>query len=213
MDVGRFFDEAARGRVAEAVRRAEALSRGQIVPVVVEKSDAYPEVRWRGALLAAALATLAVLAFRAPLTLAELPVVQLAAGLVGALVASWDPVERLLAGARAMDEAARARALRAFHENGLHKTAEGTGVLVFASLFEREAVVLGDHGIHARIGDAEWDRAVAALVAGVRRGDPAAGFVDAIALAGARLAEHFPRDGAARAAPNELEDMIRVSRS
>lgn len=213
MDVERIFDEAARRRVADAVARAEALSRGQIVPVVVEKSDPYPEVRWRGAFLAAALATLAVLAARAPLTLAELPLVQLAAGAVGALASLWDPVERLLAGRRAMDEAVRARAVRAFRENGLHGTAEGTGVLVFASLFEREAVVLGDHGIHARIGDAEWSRAVAALVAGVRRGDPAGGFVDAIALAGARLAEHFPRDGAHAAAPNELEDMIRVSRT
>ncbi len=212
MDVERFFDEAARQRVADAVKRAEALSRGQLVPVVVEKSDAYPEVRWRGALLAAALATIAVLALRVPLTLAELPLLQLAAGLAGALLSLWHPVERRLAGARAMDEAARARALRAFHENGLHKTAEGTGVLVFASLFERQAVVLGDHGIHEKMGE-EWDRAVAALVAGMRRGDPAGGFVEAIALAGARLAEHFPREGAVRAQPNELEDMIRVSRT
>ncbi len=213
MAVDRLFDEAARRRVAEAVGRAESLSRGQIVPVVVERSDPYPEVRWRGALLAAAAATIAVLAARAPLHLGELALLQLAAGAAGALLGLWRPVERLLAGRRAMDEAVRARAVRAFHEHGLHKPAEGTGVLVFASLLEREAVVLGDHGIHGRIGDAEWTRAVEALVAGMRRDDPAAGFVEAVALAGARLAEHFPRDPASRAAPNELEDLIRVSRT
>ncbi len=208
----REFDEAARVRVAEAVRRAEALSRGQIVPVVVEKSDPYPEARWRGGLAGAALATVAALALGVPLSAAELPLLQLAAGIAGALVATWDPVERLLAGRRAMDEAVRARAVRAFHEHGLHRTAEGTGVLVFASLFEREAVVLGDHGIHARMGD-DWGKAVAALTAGLRDGDPARGFVDAVARCGARLAEHFPRDPGSRPPTNELEDAIRASRT
>jgi putative membrane protein len=210
MDLETCFTEAVRAKVAEAVRRAEALSRGQLVPVVVEKSDPYPEVRFRGGLLLAAIATAAVLAWRLPLGLAELAMVQVAAGAAGALLSLWDPVERLLAGQRAMEEAVRARAVRAFHEQGLHRTREGTGVLVFASLFERRAVVLGDRGIHERIGGAEWDRALAALVAGLRRGDPGQGFVDAIALCGARLAEHFPRDPAARATPNELEDAIRV---
>ncbi len=140
MDVMHFFDEAARGRVTAAVRRAEAGSRGQIVPAVVEKSDPYPEARFRGALLGAALATLVVLLLDLPLTLVELPLAQAAAGLLGGLLAMWDPLERLLVGRKAMDQAVRARALRAFHEHGLQRTAEGTGVLVFASLFEREAV-------------------------------------------------------------------------
>jgi putative membrane protein len=210
--IDRHFDEGARARIAEAVRRAEALSRGQIVPVVVEKSDPYPEARWRGATAAAAVATGVVLAAHWPLSLGELAILQVLAAALGALVASWDPVERLLAGARALDEAARARAVRAFHEHGLHRTAEGTGVLVFASLFEREAVVLGDHGIHAKMGS-DWDRAAAALAAGMKAGDPARGFVDAVALCGARLAEHFPRDPAAHRPVNELEDAIRASRT
>jgi putative membrane protein len=204
------FDEAARARIAEAVRRAEALSRGQIVPAVVGKSDPYPEARWRGGLLAVAAVTVAVLASGAPVAAWELPLFQLIAGIAGALAASWDPLERLLAGRRAMDEAVRARALRAFHEHGLQRTAEGTGVLVFASLFEREAVVLGDHGIHARMGD-DWNQVVAALVAGLQADDPARGFVDAVALCGARLATHFPRDPGALPPPNELEDAIRTS--
>jgi putative membrane protein len=210
MGIERFFGDAARARVSEAVRRAEALSRGQIVPVVVEKSDPYPEARYRGALAAAGLATLVAVAFHAPLALAELALVQIGAGLLGALVSMWDPVERLLAGAKSMDEASRARAVRAFHEHGLHRTAEGTGVLVFASLFEHEAIVLGDRGIHEKMSG-DWDKAVAALVAGLRRRDPAAGFVDAIAICGARLADHFPHDPAAPHPPvNELEDTIRT---
>jgi putative membrane protein len=71
-------------------------------------------------------------------------------------------------------------------------------------------VVLGDHGIHARMGD-DWNQAVAALVGGLRAGDPARGFVDAVAICGARLAEHFPRDPSAKPPRNELEDQIRAS--
>ncbi|HEX9241494.1 MAG TPA: hypothetical protein VF875_03530 [Anaeromyxobacter sp.] len=212
MSIETDFGEEARARVADAVRRAESLSRGQLVPVVVEKSDAYPETRWRGAVLAAAVATAAVLAAGVPVVPWELPFVQLAAGIVGALAAAWDPLERLLVGRRAMDEAVRARALRAFHEHGLQRTAEGTGVLVFASLFERQAVVLGDHGIHARMGD-DWQKAADALVAGLRAGAPARGFVDAIAICGARLAQHFPREPGAATPLNELEDGIRTSRT
>ncbi len=213
MSIDRYFGADAKARIAEAVKRAESLSHGQIVPAVVEKSDPYPEARFRGAILAAAVATGVVLAVRAPLSLVELALLQLVVGVLGALVAMWDPVERRLVGARAMDEAARARALRAFQEHGLHRTEHGTGVLVFASLFEHAAVVLGDHGIHARMGDAEWDRAVAALTAGMRAGDPAKGFVDAIAVCGAKLAEHFPRGAQEKLAPNELEDAIRTSRT
>ncbi|HET9598520.1 MAG TPA: TPM domain-containing protein [Anaeromyxobacteraceae bacterium] len=209
----RFFGPEAKARIEAAVCEAEARSLGQIVPVVVEKSDGYPEARHRGALLGAGLATVLVLALRLPLTLAELPLVQLAAGALGALLALWDPVERVLAGRTELELAARDRAVRAFHEHGLHRTEQGTGVLLFASLFERRAVVLGDRGIHAKMGDAEWQRTVDALVAGMRRGDPAGGFCEAIALCGAKLAEHFPRAPGAPAAPNELADALRTSKT
>jgi putative membrane protein len=210
--IDRFFGPEARARVEAAVRDAEARSLGQIVPVVVEKCDDYPEARYRGALLAAGAATLLAVALRAPLGVTELPLLQLAAGLAGALLSRFDPVERLLVGRRELDESARERALRAFHEHGLHRTAQGTGVLVFAALFEREVVVLGDHGIHARVGDAGWAKAVAALSAGLRRGDPAAGFCDAVDHVGAALAEHFPRTPGGPGGGNELPDALRATR-
>ena len=212
MVLERSFDEASRARVAGAVRAAEAGSRGQVVPVVVARSDDYAEVRLRSALLAASLVTVGLLLSPLHLTLTELPVAQVAGGLLGWALGRLGPVERWLVGRVAMDQAVRSRAMRAFLEHGLHQTAEGTGVLLFASLLEREAVVLGDHGIHARMGEAGWDEAVQALLAGLRRGDPGQGFEEAVARCGARLAEHFPRDPAAGRPANELADEIRVSR-
>jgi putative membrane protein len=201
----------AQARVAAAGREAEARSLGQIVPVVVGKCDDYPEARYRGGLLAAGVATLAVILLDLPVSFRELPLVQIGAGLLGGLASLWDPIERVLIGRRQLDEAARERALRAFVEHGLHRTAQGTGVLVFAALFEHEAVVLGDHGIHGKMGDEAWQAAVDALAAGLRRGDPATGFCAAIGHVGARLAEHFPRSGGP--APNELDDALRTSKT
>jgi putative membrane protein len=58
----------------------------------------------------------------------------------------------------------------------------------------------------------EWATALAALTAGMKAGDPARGFVDAIALCGARLAEHFPREPSTRPPVNELADAIRFEK-
>jgi len=214
MEIDHLFDEAQRARVTGAVKQAEGQSRGQIVPVVVGRSDPYPEARFRGGLLGAALVTGAVLLWAPrPVTVAELLLVELAGGLLGAWAALWDPLERLLIGRQAMAQAVRSRALRAFHEQGLHRTVEGTGVLIFASLLEHQAVVLGDHGIHARMGDEGWAEAVGALVARMRRGQPTEGFVEAIGRCGAKLQAHFP-PGAGDAPPrNELPDALRVSPS
>ena len=212
MTLDRFFPVEARERVAAAVRRAEAASLGQIVPVVVERSDRYEEAPWIAGVLLAALATAAAELSGLGVTAWELPFLQLAAGLLGGLAARLAPVRRLLAGKGHIDEAVRFRAQRAFLENGLTRTERGTGVLIFASLLEHRAVVLGDHGIHEKMGDGGWQQGVEALVAGIRRGDPAAGFCDAIGLVGARLAEHFPRPAGA-AAPNELPDELRETRT
>jgi putative membrane protein len=208
----RFFGAEARDRIAAAVREAEGRSTGQIVAVVVERSDDYPEARMRGALYGAALAAAAALAIDhfVPLHLVEAVAGAAAAAGLGALLARWDPLERLLARGPRMAAAVHERALRAFHEHDLHHTAQGTGVLVFASLLEHRAEVLGDHGIDARMEEEDWRRAVELLVAGMRRGDPAAGFCDAIGAVGARLAEHFPRGPAGPG--NELPDALRASR-
>jgi putative membrane protein len=204
------FGEEAQRRIEASVREAEARSHGEVVPVAVARSAGYGEARVRGALLGALAATAAALLLDLPLSPAELALLQVAGGLAAGLAALLAPVERLLTGRAGVDGAVRDRAVRAFQEHGLHRTERGTGVLVFASLRERRAVVLGDHGIHGKIGDAAWRAAVDRLVAGMRRGDPASGFCDAIALVGAGLAEHFPRGAAADG--NELPDRLRLDR-
>jgi len=202
------FPTEAQERIAAAVRQAEARSMGQVVPVVVERSEPYEEARWIAAVVAAALVTGLVELLRWEPTIAELFALQILGGVLGWIAGRLAPVERLLAGKGHQERAVQARAEQAFFEHGLHETRDGTGVLIFASLRERRAVVIGDRGIHARMGDVEWKRAVEALVDGMRRDSPGDGFVAAIAIAGARLEEHFPRR-AGEIIPNELPDGLK----
>ena len=202
------FPTEAQERIAAAVRQAEARSMGQVVPVVVERSEPYEEARWIAAVVAAALVTGLVELLRWEPTIAELFALQILGGVLGWIAGRLASVERLLAGKGHQERAVQARAEQAFFEHGLHETRDGTGVLIFASLRERRAVVIGDRGIHARMGDVEWKRAVEALVDGMRRDSPGDGFVAAIAIAGARLEEHFPRR-AGEIIPNELPDGLK----
>jgi putative membrane protein len=207
MTFDRQFSKETQERIAAAVRRAESTSTGQVVPVVVERSEPYEEARWIAAVVGAALATALVeLLVEAP-TVAEVLLFQVLAGVVGWLAGRLPAVERLLAGRRHQELAVHARAEQAFLEHGLHQTREGTGVLVFASLREHRAVIIGDRGIHQRMADGEWQRALDALVAGMRSGAPGQGFEAAIDLVGARLAEHFPRRDGEKPV-NELPDVL-----
>jgi putative membrane protein len=211
MALERNFPVEAQERIAAAVRQAESRTTGQIVPVVVERSEPYEEARWIAAVVAAALVTgLLELLGWAP-TIAELFALQTLGGVLGWFAGRLAPVERLLAGKRHQERAVDARAEQAFFEHGLHQTRDGTGVLIFASLRERRAVVIGDRGIDERVDSDEWKRAVEALVEGMRRGSPGDGFVAAIAIAEARLEEHFPRR-AGEPIPNELPDGLKRDR-
>ena len=74
----------------------------------------------------------------------------------------------------------------------------GAAVVIFASLEDRMVAVVADEAIHQKVGDQAWDKAVAAVLTGVKQGAPASGFIDAVNLCGALLAEHFPTQGPER---------------
>ena len=69
------------------------------------------------------------------------------------------------------------------------------------------ARIVADDGITARAPQAKWLAAVDAVVAHMRDGRIADGFVTAIELCGEKLAAHFPR---AAASSDELPDRIYV---
>jgi len=95
---------------------------------------------------------------------------------------------------------------RAFARLGMSATRDRNGILFFIVPARRRFTVLGDEGIHARVGQDFWDALAALLSEHFQKGEFTEGLVRAIEAAGEKLAEHFPYDAATDA--NELSDEI-----
>jgi putative membrane protein len=91
------------------------------------------------------------------------------------------------------------------HLKAAHLLSDEGIVIIFASDQERMVTVVADEALHLKAGDAAWDGAVAAVLSGIRSGDPTSGFVAAVEACGGYLAEHFPATGVKH---NALSDRL-----
>jgi putative membrane protein len=210
-----YFSQADLDRVRDATRKAEGGTAGELVCVIVERSDGYEGARWRaatlGALAGGLVAAYGIYAIESWSPLAPLwPAVAPLAGAAAAwLLASAVPaIERELAGLETMRERVRQRAARAFVAEEVFATRQRTGVLIFLSLFERRVEILCDDGIRALVAPPAWSEISSRLAAGIGRGSAGAALVNAVEACGALLAEH----GLERAEDdvNELADEPRL---
>ncbi|HET9161336.1 MAG TPA: TPM domain-containing protein [Caulobacteraceae bacterium] len=88
---------------------------------------------------------------------------------------------------------------------GLHRTRDRTGVLLYVSEAERRAEVFADDGVYARAPPEVWGEVVDRLIAGLKRGAPADGFVSAVERTGEILSACLPpRTDDADELPNDL---------
>ena len=86
----------------------------------------------------------------------------------------------------------RKAAERAFTRLRMTHTRDRNGVLFFVVPSRREFAVIGDRGIHEKVGQEFWDRIIAAMSARTRSGDLTDGLIHGIEAAGHELAAHFP---------------------
>jgi uncharacterized membrane protein len=88
---------------------------------------------------------------------------------------------------------AMTRAREVFVALRMHETAHRAGVLIYLALEAHALAIVGDEGIHARVGDDYWAAIRDRMVARLRAGAPRAAVVEAVADVGAVLAREFPR--------------------
>ena len=128
--------------------------------------------------------------------------------LVVLMVMRWMPLRLALTPGATKTRRVRRRAVMLFKTGAERRTVGRTGVLVYLSLGERRAEIVGDEAITAATTPETWGEAMAALLAGVRAGKPADGIVDAVALIGAVLKEHFPKtSGDVNEIPDKLIEL------
>ncbi|HEY8573033.1 TPM domain-containing protein [Phenylobacterium sp.] len=217
--------------IEAAVREAEARTTGEIYCVVAEESSDYAEtpLAWAAgvALLGPILLLLIGVTVELPNLFGGWTAAQADAGRAAAqaalvdavllqgllflatfLLGSIPAVRRRLTPRGLKRERVRRHAQELFAAKNLHATRERTGVLIYVSAAEHMAELIADEGIAAVVEPGVWERAMAALVAGLKRNEPAAGFAAAIGLCADVLAEHFPARPGDN--PNELPDAVVV---
>ena len=219
----------AHDRIAAAITAAEARTSGEIFCVLARRVSSYRDVSLGWAAAAALLLPLGLiplgfdpawipgiadsweaahLAAREVSTgqaLGAYAVIQAVVFLLVYLITRLPVVTRWVTPRAVRRARVRNAAMQQFLAHGLHVTEARTGVLIFAALADHQVEVVADEGIHAKVDQEVWADAAEALVQGLKRGDPAAGFEAAVGLCGAVLADHFPPRPAN---PNEVADRL-----
>jgi putative membrane protein len=179
-------------RIEETIGRIEKRSAAEVVVAVIPRSAKY--TRWR-ALIAGTWAIAAAIAYFQFVPwggevwglLLELPVGALVWAVLGI-----PALRRQLMPAAEAEQAVRGAAFRMFAEHGVHRTRNRTGILLLISELEHRAVLLGDSGIHARVGDEGWPRHIEHLVGRIREGRTADGIVEVLDALETALAAELP---------------------
>jgi len=87
-------------------------------------------------------------------------------------------------------------AQKAFVRLGIVQTKEHNGVLIFVVPSRKKFMVLGDSGIHAKVGQEFWEAVAGQLSGHFRKGDFTGGLVSAVDVIGEKLGLYFPYDAA-----------------
>lgn len=193
-------------RVHEAIRVAERKTVGEILPVVVERSDPHPGAIWIAALVSLIVGTLLLGNYMPWGRPSLLMACQLGLGATGFLAARYLPdFKRLFISNQRAASVAAEQAFQEFYGNGLHETEAATGVLLFVSLLEHRVIVMGDTGINARVSSEDWQHTDNAILEGIRAGSLIDGLIGGIESAAELLEEHFPWTEGDR---NEIPDRV-----
>ena len=206
------LSEADRGKIAAAIAKAEANSNGEIVAVATPISDPYHDVGLHWALVP----LFAVLAWAAwqpsaliwwynvlfggwqpdPTLSQLLTLLMVFAALkftVALLILKWMPLRIALTPGATKHRRVRRRAVSIFKAAAERRTAGRTGILIYLSMAERRAEIIGDEAITKVTTPETWGEAMTALLIDVKEGRVADGIVAAVERVGVVLADHFPR--------------------
>jgi putative membrane protein len=195
-------------RIAEAVKRAESKTSGEIVPYWVSSADNFEAAYFKSALAFAILPTVyfgvsslqwgfdsLVTPFETTLWIAGFSLVGLA---LAFLLPAW---RRLLVGKEAIENQVAKRAAQAFVAEEVFDTRERTGVLIFVADFERTVLVVGDSGVNAKAEPDEWKGIADRFAREYKSG----GRADALVNAVNRCGDILERVGVERRADDENE--------
>lgn len=195
-----FLTDQEREKIRRAVVEAERMTSGEIVPMVVSESHEYPMADVLGGV-----------AISLPLALLITPLLGrwfwigaqnmwLFLAFFIALFFIFHQVvkrtrwlKRFFVSPGEIEEEVEEAAVVNFFREGLYRTREETGVLIFVSLFEHRVWILADRGINEKVEKGKWSEIVQEIVAGIKQGRQADAICEAVKQTGDLLKTHFPK--------------------
>lgn len=186
-------DEAGRAALTAAIKAVEARSSAEVVIAIRASSGFYLHadliVGGVFALLTLAFLLFSHFEFAIPWFIVDVLVVGFAAG----WVSSRSPrLRRLLTPQRLRARWVEESAHAAFFERGVHLTADRTGILVYVSLLEETAAVVGDRGVVTVVPHDRWHRAIAQVADKVTVGADAAAIAAEVSALADILEPYLP---------------------
>lgn len=97
------------------------------------------------------------------------------------------------------------KAEKIFKKLGMVDTKERNGILIYIAAVSRKIAIVGDKGIHDKLGKAYWDKIVNGIVESFRNNTKGEGLAKGIIDCGEQLKRYFPYQSDDK---NELNDSI-----
>ncbi|ADU61078.1 MAG: hypothetical protein KUA35_11150 [Pseudodesulfovibrio sp.] len=175
------------------VKDVETRTSGEIVPVIASCSYDYPRASHLGGLMLAILAALAGVTLLGRDDMWTFLALFLGLYLVlSRLLAALPALKKPFITRSEMRAEVEEAAVTAFYLNGLHRTRDLTGIIIYVSVYERCVQVLADKGINDKVDPRVWEEVVAMVTEGIRQGHPGEALCQGVARCGELIAEHFP---------------------
>jgi putative membrane protein len=195
----KFLNDQDKEKIKNAVKEAEKHTSGEIVPMIVSRSYHYPVSDIIGGGVFAFPLSLIFTYFLGGWLWIGNYNLWLFLGIFIVLFIIFHQVikhthtlKRHFISEREIEEEVNEAAVTAFFREGLYRTRDETGVLIFISVFERKVWVLADRGINAKVKQGQWHEIVNMIIEGIKNKNHADYICRAIDETGRILREHFP---------------------
>lgn len=96
-------------------------------------------------------------------------------------------------------------AAKVFEQLGMHRTANRNGVLIYVAWKSHRFAIIGDTGIHEKVGSDFWLEVHNTMKEPFKQGDLTGGIEAGIRMAAQQMEQYFPRKAGDQ---NELDDSI-----
>jgi putative membrane protein len=193
--------------IKNLIKEAEKKTVGEVVPIIVHRSDEYPAAHFRGAIIVSFIFSLIL--YYSPFSIIN-PIyflwIQIPGLFLGYQLAHFSQIKKLLIFKNETEEEVTQRAFQSFFHYNLHVTSNHNGVLIFISLLERKIKIIADVGISSKVNQKVWDEIVYEFTEQVKKDQFVESLSKTIVAVSNVLESHFPSNGSV--SKNELSNDV-----